>query len=50
MPTANEIMYREYGAWHSPSLGRTMEFLWFGKFGRPVMMIPLSPLVRLIHR
>ena len=35
-------MYREYGQWHSPSLGRTMEFLWFGKFGRPVMLFPTS--------
>ena len=35
-------MYREYGQWWSPSLGRTMEFLWFGKFGRPVMMFPTS--------
>ena len=35
-------MYREYGNWWSPSLGRTMEFLWFGKFGRPVMLFPTS--------
>jgi esterase/lipase superfamily enzyme len=35
-------MYREYGQWWSPSLGRTMEFLWFGKFGRPLMMFPTS--------
>jgi esterase/lipase superfamily enzyme len=35
-------MYREYGQWWSPSLGRTMEFLWFGKFGRPVMLFPTS--------
>ena len=35
-------MYREYGQWWSPSLGRTMEFLWFGQFGRPVMMFPTS--------
>lgn len=35
-------MYREYGSWWSPSLGRNMEFLWFGKFGRPVMMFPTS--------
>src|SRR5437016_12307921 len=38
--TAN--MYRDYGAWHSSSLGRPMEFLWFGKFGRPVMIFPTS--------
>jgi esterase/lipase superfamily enzyme len=35
-------MYREYGSWWSPSLGRNMEFLWFGKFGRPVMLFPTS--------
>ncbi|MBV9497169.1 MAG: esterase family protein [Acidobacteria bacterium] len=35
-------MYREYVRWHSPSLGRDMEFLWFGKFGRPVMLFPTS--------
>ena len=35
-------MYREYGKWWSPSLGREMEYLWFGKFGRPVMIFPTS--------
>ena len=35
-------MYREYVRWFSPSLGRDMEFLWFGKFGRPVMLFPTS--------
>ena len=35
-------MYREYGKWWSPSLGKEMEFLWFGKFGRPVMIFPTS--------
>lgn len=35
-------MYREYGQWWSNSLGRNMEFLWFGKFGRPVLMFPTS--------
>lgn len=35
-------MYREYGQWWSPSLGRTMEFLWFGQFGRPVILFPTS--------
>jgi esterase/lipase superfamily enzyme len=35
-------MYREYGNWWSPSLDRPMEFLWFGKFGRPVMLFPTS--------
>ncbi|MDQ3282020.1 MAG: alpha/beta hydrolase-fold protein [Acidobacteriota bacterium] len=28
--------------WFSPSLGREMEFLWFGKFGRPVILFPTS--------
>ena len=31
-------MYREYVRWGSPSLGRDMEFLWFGQFGRPVVL------------
>src|SRR5204863_521110 len=31
-----------YVKWWSPSLGRDMEFLWFGKFGRPVMLFPTS--------
>jgi esterase/lipase superfamily enzyme len=35
-------MYREYGKWWSSSLGREMEFLWFGQFGRPVMLFPTS--------
>ena len=35
-------MYREYGKWWSTSLGRDMEFLWFGKFGRPVILFPTS--------
>ena len=35
-------MFRDYGVWHSSSLGRPMEFLWFGKFGRPVMIFPTS--------
>jgi esterase/lipase superfamily enzyme len=35
-------MYREYVKWWSPSLGREMEFLWFGKFGRPVLLFPTS--------
>lgn len=35
-------MYREYVRWWSPSLGRDMEYLWFGKFGRPVMLFPTS--------
>lgn len=35
-------MYREYARWWSHSLGREMEFLWFGEFGRPVMLFPTS--------
>jgi len=35
-------MYREYVQWWSPSLDRQMEFFWFGKFGRPVMLFPTS--------
>ncbi|HEV2719515.1 MAG TPA: hypothetical protein VG323_05820 [Thermoanaerobaculia bacterium] len=35
-------MYREYVKWTSSSLGRDMEFLWFGKFGRPVILFPTS--------
>jgi len=35
-------MYREHVRWYSPSLGRDMEFLWFGKFGRPVILFPTS--------
>jgi esterase/lipase superfamily enzyme len=35
-------MYREYVKWFSPSLGREMELLWFGKFGRPVVLFPTS--------
>ena len=35
-------MYRDYVKWYSPSLNRDMEFLWFGKFGRPVLLFPTS--------
>jgi len=35
-------MYREHVRWFSPSLGRDMEYLWFGKFGRPVILFPTS--------
>lgn len=35
-------MYREYVKWWSPSLDREMELLWFGQFGRPVMLFPTS--------
>ena len=35
-------MQREYGSWHSPALGRTMEYLWFGSAGRPALLFPTS--------
>ena len=35
-------MYREYHAWVSPSLGRKMEFLWFGERGRLALLFPTS--------
>ncbi len=35
-------MHREYVAWHSPSLGRTMELLVFGHAGAPVITFPTS--------
>ena len=35
-------MKRSYGSWMSPSLGRTMEYLWFGDRGRPLLMFPTS--------
>jgi esterase/lipase superfamily enzyme len=35
-------MKREYGSWHSPNLGRAMEYLWFGDRGRPVLFFPTS--------
>lgn len=35
-------MYREHVKWWSPSLNREMEFLWFGQFGRPVILFPTS--------
>ncbi len=35
-------MHREYVAWHSPSLGRTMELLVFGHGGAPVITFPTS--------
>src|SRR5271165_907309 len=35
-------MQRTYESWVSPSLGRTMEFLWFGWSGYPVVTFPTS--------
>jgi esterase/lipase superfamily enzyme len=35
-------MERQYTQWESPHLGRTMELLWFGHAGRPVVVFPTS--------
>jgi esterase/lipase superfamily enzyme len=35
-------MQRSYEKWTSPSLGRPMEFLWYGWSGYPVVMFPTS--------
>ncbi len=35
-------MERDYQSWTSSNLGRKMEFLWFGRAGRPVLMFPTS--------
>ncbi len=35
-------MHRSYEAWKSVRLGRTMEFLWFGWAGYPVLVFPTS--------
>jgi esterase/lipase superfamily enzyme len=35
-------MHREYLSWHSPTLGRKMELLWFGHAGRPMIWYPTS--------
>src|SRR5262245_36541290 len=35
-------MIREYHRWDSPALGRPMELLWFGNWGRPVLIFPTS--------
>ena len=35
-------MRREYHAWVSHHLGRTMEFLWLGERGYPVLLFPTS--------
>jgi len=35
-------LYREHNAWESPSLGRRMEYLWFGDRGRPLLVFPTS--------
>jgi esterase/lipase superfamily enzyme len=35
-------MHREHVRWWSPSLNRDMEFLWFGHWGRPLLLFPTS--------
>jgi esterase/lipase superfamily enzyme len=35
-------MLRDYASWFSPKLQRTMEYLWYGNAGRPVLMFPTS--------
>mgnify|MGYP003399630805 CR=1 FL=1 len=35
-------MHREYHRWHSPSLGRDMDLVWYGHYGRPVLAFPTS--------
>ncbi len=35
-------MHREYHRWHSPSLGRDMELVWYGHSGRPLLAFPTS--------
>lgn len=35
-------MRRDYHVWHSPTLGRPMELLWFGHAGRPMIWFPTS--------
>jgi esterase/lipase superfamily enzyme len=35
-------MHREQRVWDSPSLGRPMELMWYGHWGRPVLAFPTS--------
>jgi esterase/lipase superfamily enzyme len=35
-------MHREHRVWDSPSLGRPMELIWYGHWGRPVLAFPTS--------
>lgn len=35
-------MHREYRVWFSPHLQRPMELLWFGHYGRPLLVFPTS--------
>jgi len=35
-------MHREHHRWHSPSLGKPMDLIWYGTWGRPVLAFPTS--------
>jgi esterase/lipase superfamily enzyme len=35
-------MIREHHRWDSPSLGRPMELIWYGNWGRPLLAFPTS--------
>lgn len=35
-------MHREIHRWDSPSLGRPMELIWYGNWGRPLLAFPTS--------
>src|ERR1041384_5048214 len=35
-------MIREHHRWDSPSLGRPMDLIWYGNWGRPVLAFPTS--------
>ena len=35
-------MHREHYRWDSPALGRSMELLWYGNWGRPMLIFPTS--------
>lgn len=35
-------MIREHHRWQSPALGRPMDLLWYGNWGRPVLAFPTS--------
>ena len=35
-------MHREHHRWESPALERSMEVLWYGNWGRPLLMFPTS--------
>lgn len=35
-------MHREHHRWDSPALGRPMELIWYGNWGRPLLAFPTS--------